>query len=68
MVDSPTRARTIMAMKPANLPKMMEKRIKPRKDTPMAMAAKVRKRPLMPMNSNGFCMPLYIGKKSSIDY
>ena len=27
---------------------------------------KVRKRPLIPMNSNGFCMPLYIGKKSSI--
>ena len=40
MVASPTRARTIMAMKPANLPKMMEKRINPRKDTPMAMAAK----------------------------
>ena len=56
-----------MAMKPANLPKMMEKRINPRKDTPMAMAAKVRNRPLMPMNSNGFCMPLYIGKKSSIE-
>lgn len=34
----------------------------------MAMAAKVRKRPLMPMNSNGFCMPLYIGKKSSINF
>ena len=31
------------------------------KETPMAAAASVRKRPRMPMNSNGFCNPLNTG-------
>ena len=36
---------------------------KAEKDTPMAIAAKVRKRPLMPINSNGFCMPFVYRKE-----
>lgn len=34
---------------------------KTHEDTPMAAAAKVRKRPRMPMNSSGFCKPLKTG-------
>lgn len=42
----------------------MEKTMNPTKDTPMATAASVRKRPRMPMNSNGFWSPLNTGKPS----
>lgn len=61
MVTNPTTAITSMAMNPASFPKAMEKPIKPTNDTPMAAAAKVRKRPRMPMNSSGFCKPLKTG-------
>ena len=46
---------------PGKLSQSDEKPIKPTNDTPMAAAAKVRKRPRMPMNSSGFCKPLKTG-------
>ena len=44
---------TSMATKPANFPIAIEKMINPTKENPIAIAAKVRKRPLIPMNSRG---------------
>jgi hypothetical protein len=51
----------IIAMKPASLPKMMEKMINPTKESPIAPAAKVRNLHLIPINSSGFCSPLNTG-------
>ena len=64
MVASPAAAITSMAKNPASFPRAMEKTMNPTKDTPMATAASVRKRPRMPMNSNGFWSPLNTGKPS----